>query len=92
MECKGNACLGQNIRTRHHTARYFWKIHLKPMHVSVAYLSAMHNMVRHVRSMLVMVRHVMIMHIRIMHVMVWNVEGMNVWAEVLGQGIIWQGT
>jgi hypothetical protein len=47
--------------------------------------------------MLVMVRHVSIMHIRIMHVrvmhvMVWNVRNMHVWAEISGQGIIWQGT
>jgi hypothetical protein len=46
----------------------------------------------YVRSMLVMVRHVRIMHRRITHAMVWNIRGMNVWAELLGQGIIWQGT
>jgi hypothetical protein len=29
---------------------------------------------------------------RIMHGMVWNVREMHVWEEMLGQGIIWQGT
>jgi hypothetical protein len=77
MERKGNACLGQNIRARHHMARYFWKMHLKPMYVRVTYISTIHDMVRHVRSMLVMVRHV---------------RDMNVWTELLGQGIIWKGT
>jgi hypothetical protein len=45
-----------------------------------------YDMVRQVRSMLVMTRHVSIMHVRVMHVMVWNVGGMNVWAEIAGQG------
>jgi hypothetical protein len=40
-----------------------------------------------VRSMVVRVGNV-----REMHAMVWNVRGMHVWAEVSGQGIIWQGT
>jgi hypothetical protein len=30
--------------------------------------------------------------VRIMHVMVWNVREIHIWAEISGQGTIWQGT
>jgi hypothetical protein len=52
----------------------------------------MDDVVRHVISRLVMVRHVRIMHIMIMREMVWNGREIHVWAEMLGQGTIWQGT
>jgi hypothetical protein len=34
----------------------------------------------------------MIMNVRVMRILVRNVSEMHVWAEMLGQGIIWQGT
>jgi hypothetical protein len=42
----------------------------------------------------IMMMHVRIMYasVRVMYIMVWNVREMHVWAEISGQGIIWQGT
>jgi hypothetical protein len=60
-------------------------------HVRVTHIRVMHDMVSNVRVMHARMRNVRIMHVRVMHEMVWNVREMNVWAEMSGQGIIWQG-